>query len=42
MSDDIEHWSQAHFGELALYRTIAATVNTILSVLVLAKLFGWL
>ena len=42
MSDDIEHWSQSHFGELALYRTIAATVNTVLSVLVLAKLFGWI
>ena len=42
MSDDVERWSQRHFGELALYRTIAATVNTALSVLVLAKLFGWL
>ena len=42
MSDEVEKWSQRHFGELALYRTIAATVNCILSVLVLAKLFGWL
>ena len=38
MSEDIEHWSQTHFGELALYRTIAATVNTILSIMVLAIL----
>ena len=42
MSDEVEKWSQRHFGELALYRTIAATVNCILSVLVLAKLFEWL
>ena len=42
MSDEVEKWSQKHFGELALYRTIAATVNTVLSVLVLAKLFGWI
>ena len=42
MSDDIEHWSQIHFGELALYRTIAATVNTILSVMVLVILLGWI
>ena len=41
MSEDIEHWSQAHFGELALYRTIAATVNTILSIMVLAILLEW-
>jgi len=42
MSDDVERWSQKHFGELAFYRTIAATVNCVLSVLVLAKLFGWI
>ena len=42
MSDEVERWSQRHFGELALYRTIAATVNAILSMLVLAKLFRWI
>lgn len=42
VSEEMEKWSQKHFGELALYRTIAATVNTILSMLVLAKLFGWI
>ena len=42
MSDEGEKWSQKHFGELALYRTIATTINMIISSLVLAKLFGWL
>ncbi len=42
MSDEVEKWSQKHFGELALYRTIATTINMIISSLVLAKLFGWL
>lgn len=42
MSDDVERWSQAHFGELALYRTIATTINMVISSLVLAKLFGWI
>ncbi len=42
MSDEVERWSQMHFGELALYRTIATTINMIISSLVLAKLFGWL
>ncbi len=42
MSEEVEEWSQSHFGELALYRTIAATINMIISSLVLAKLFGWL
>ena len=42
MSDEVEKWSQEHFGELALYRTIATTINMIISSLVLAKLFGWI
>ena len=42
MSDEVERWSQKHFGELALYRTIATKINMIISSLVLAKLFGWL
>ena len=42
MSDEVEKGSQKHFGELALYRTIATTINMIISSLVLAKLFGWL
>lgn len=39
MSDDLERWSEKHFGELAFWRTIAAGVNIILSCLVLLKLF---
>jgi len=38
----IEKWSAKHFGELALYRTIAAAINIVLSTIVIAKLFGWI
>ena len=42
MSDEIDMWSEMHFGELAFWRTIAACVNIILSTVVIAKLFGWI
>ena len=42
MSDELERWSERHFGELAFWRTIAAGVNIILSTIVIAKLFGWI
>ena len=40
MSDELEHWSQKHFAELAFWRTIAAVVNIILSSLIALKIFG--
>lgn len=42
MSDDLEMWSERHFAELAFWRTLASGVNILLSVVVIAKLFGWL
>ena len=38
----IERWSERHFGELALWRTIGQGINIVLSVIVIAKLFGWI
>ena len=42
LSEELEHWSQKHFAELAFWRTIAAGVNTILSSLIALKIFGWI
>lgn len=39
---DLEKWSERHFGELAFWRTIGQAINILLSILVLAKLFGWI
>lgn len=39
---DIDKWSEMHVGSLALTRTIVGFVNVILSVIVVAKLFGWI
>jgi len=39
---DIDKWSEIHVGSLALTRTIVGFVNVILSVIVVAKLFGWI
>ena len=38
----LEKWSERHFGELALWRTIGQGVNIVLSVIVIAKLFDWI
>ncbi len=38
----LEKWSERHFGELALWRTIGQGINIILSTIVIAKLFGWI
>ena len=38
----IEKWSQRHFSEMALWRTIGQGLNILLSVIVIAKLFGWI
>lgn len=40
--NDIDKWSEKHVGSLALTRTIVGFVNVILSVIVVAKLFGWI
>lgn len=39
---DLEKWSERHFGELAFWRTVAAGLNIMLSLIVIAKVFGWL
>lgn len=39
---DLEKWSERHFGELAFWRTIGQAINILLSIVVLAKLFGWI
>ena len=39
---DIDTWSEMHVGSLALTRTIVGFVNVILSIVVVAKLFGWI
>lgn len=41
-SDDIDKWSEKHVGSLALTRTIVGFVNVALSLIVVAKLFGWI
>ena len=37
---ELEKWSERHFGELAFWRTIGAGVNIMLTIIVIAKLFG--
>ena len=38
----LEKWSERHFGELALWRTVGQGVNIILSTIVIAKIFLWI
>jgi len=40
--DDVEHWSELHFGTLALVRTLVGLVNLVVAVIIMAELFGWL
>jgi len=40
--ESIDRWSEKHVGSLALTRTIVGFVNVALSVIVVAKLFGWI
>ena len=40
--NDIDQWSAKHVGSLALTRTIVGFLNVALSVIVVAKLFGWI
>ena len=40
--DDVEHWSETHFGTLALVRTIVGLVNLIVACIIMGELFGWL
>jgi len=39
---ELEKWSERHFGELALWRTVGQGINILLSVIVISKLFGWI
>ncbi len=39
---EIEKWSERHFGELALWRTVGQGINILLSLIVISKLFGWI
>ena len=41
-SNDIDKWSEKHVGSLALTRTIVGFLNVALSLVVVAKLFGWI
>tara|TARA_R100000005_G_scaffold32689_1_gene14912 strand:- start:241 stop:372 length:132 start_codon:yes stop_codon:yes gene_type:complete len=38
--DELEYWSQDHFARMALFRTIAAGVNILLSLVLIAKIWG--
>ena len=40
--ESIDKWSEKHVGSLALTRTIVGFINVALSVIVVAKLFGWI
>ena len=39
--DDVEHWSEKHFGTLALTRTIVGFVNLMVGVIIMIRIFGW-
>ena len=39
---EIDKWSEKHVGSLALTRTVVGFLNVALSVIVVAKLFGWI
>ena len=39
--NDVEHWSEKHFGTLALARTIVGFVNLMVGVIIMIKIFGW-
>lgn len=39
---EIDKWSEKHVGSLALTRTIVGFLNVALSIIVVAKLFGWI
>ena len=40
--ESIDKWSEKHVGSLALTRTVVGFLNVGLSVIVVAKLFGWI
>ena len=40
--ESIDKWSEKHVGSLALTRTVVGFLNVALSVIVVAKLFGWI
>ncbi len=40
--EELDKWSEKHVGSLALTRTVVGFLNVALSVIVVAKLFGWI
>ena len=40
--DDVEWWSEKHFGTLALVRTIVGFINLIVACIIMVEIFGWL
>ena len=40
--EELDKWAEKHVGSLALTRTIVGFLNVALSVIVVAKLFGWI
>jgi len=41
-TDEVEKWSETHFGLLALARTLIGLVNVGLASLICLRVFGWL
>ncbi len=39
--DGVEHWSEKHFGTLALARTLVGIINLMIGVIIMAKIFRW-
>tara|TARA_B100000287_G_C20435102_1_gene703183 strand:+ start:701 stop:832 length:132 start_codon:yes stop_codon:yes gene_type:complete len=40
--EDVEDWSEKHFGSLALVRTVVGFINLIVACIIMGELFGWL
>jgi hypothetical protein len=40
--EDVEHWSEKHFGTLALLRTLFGLVNIVIGLIIMAEIFEWL
>jgi len=42
LDSETEQWCEERFARLALYRTVGSALNIVLSMVVIAKLFGWI
>jgi hypothetical protein len=40
--DEVEHWSEKHFGTLALVRTVVGFINLLVAAIIMIEIFGWL